>query len=131
MEGCTQNIQELINNQGGVEGFSLMYFLLIFKEEGKITWVKTLCSKHQINFLTIKETKMRCMDVHVVRSVWGNLQFDYAYSSSKDLSGGILYIWDKNLFHKSKMYLDDYLVTMEGSRLPFKTSMLFVSIYAP
>lgn len=36
-------------------------------KEGKIAWVKTFCSKHQISFLTLLEFKMRRIYIDVVR----------------------------------------------------------------
>ncbi|GKA92856.1 RNA-directed DNA polymerase, eukaryota [Tanacetum coccineum] len=50
--------------------------------KAKKDWVKELCCKNKISFLSLQETKMEEMDDMVVRSVWGNMDFDYRYSSS-------------------------------------------------
>ena len=57
--------------------------------------VQGLCNRNRISFLGIQETKMTDMDLVTVRSLWGNVSFDYAVSNARGLSGSILAIWDQ------------------------------------
>lgn len=80
------------------------------RKEGKYTWVKNLCENHQVSFLALQETKMRRLDIQVVKLVWGNFHFDYAYFLLRGLSGRILCVCDKKVFSKTNIFSDDPLV---------------------
>nr|GEV07650.1 probable 1-deoxy-D-xylulose-5-phosphate synthase 2, chloroplastic [Tanacetum cinerariifolium] len=84
----------------------------------KKQWVKKLCHLNQVNFLSIQETKMVSLDVFVVKNVWGNMLFDFATSSTRGRSGGILCVWDKLLFHKKRTYDIEHCLCIEGNGLP-------------
>nr|GEV78254.1 RNA-directed DNA polymerase, eukaryota [Tanacetum cinerariifolium] len=60
------------------------------------------------------ETKMVSLDVFVVKNLWGNMLFDFATSSARGRSGGILCVWDKLLFHKKKTYATEHCLCVEG-----------------
>ncbi|GJU40054.1 RNA-directed DNA polymerase, eukaryota [Tanacetum coccineum] len=71
----------------------------------KKDWVKLLCHTNGVNFLSIQETKMVSFDIFVVKSIWGNMLFDFATCSTRGRSGGT---W-----------------------MATNTNMLFMSIYVP
>nr|GEZ26618.1 RNA-directed DNA polymerase, eukaryota [Tanacetum cinerariifolium] len=80
----------------------------------KKQWVNTLCHSHQVNFLSLQETKMVSFDVFVVRAFWGNMLFDFATSLAHGRPGGILCVWDNSLFHKKRTYSTDHCLCVEG-----------------
>nr|GEV65731.1 hypothetical protein [Tanacetum cinerariifolium] len=82
--------------------------------EKKKQWVKKLCHSNQVNFLSIQETKLVSLDVFVVKILWGNMLFDFATSSARGRSGGILCVWDKLLFHKKRTYATEHCLCVEG-----------------
>nr|GEW59182.1 RNA-directed DNA polymerase, eukaryota [Tanacetum cinerariifolium] len=59
------------------------------------------------------ETKMELVDEGVIRSLWGNLLFDYAFSPAVGNSGGVLCVWDVLVFVKSHVTIFDYFVMIE------------------
>ncbi|GJU03534.1 RNA-directed DNA polymerase, eukaryota, partial [Tanacetum coccineum] len=61
----------------------------------------------------------------------GNSFFDFSFSSSVGLSGGILCVWDPNSFVKDNATISDYFVAVRGTWLSTATKVMFVSIYAP
>nr|GFA07567.1 RNA-directed DNA polymerase, eukaryota [Tanacetum cinerariifolium] len=65
-----------------------------YKMEGckkaKKEWVKELCNKHKVNFLSLQETKMEYMDTLCVKRCWGNMAFEFVHSDAVGNSGGIL-----------------------------------------
>ncbi|GJV48360.1 RNA-directed DNA polymerase, eukaryota [Tanacetum coccineum] len=62
-----------------------------------------------------KETKMEQIDIFDIRSCWGNLTFDFVVGPSFGNSGGILCVWDTNMFHKENSTVSDYFIAiMEG-----------------
>ncbi|GJU53587.1 RNA-directed DNA polymerase, eukaryota, reverse transcriptase zinc-binding domain protein [Tanacetum coccineum] len=61
----------------------------------------------------MEETKMVSFDVFVVKAFWGNMLFDFATSSARGRSGGILCVWDKSLFHKKRTYATEHCIFVE------------------
>ncbi|GKC09431.1 RNA-directed DNA polymerase, eukaryota [Tanacetum coccineum] len=97
----------------------------------KKQWVKTLCHSNQVNFLSLQETKMVSFDIFVVKAFWGNMFFDFATSSARGRSGGILCVWDKMMFHKKRTYSFDHCLCIEGTWLANNSDLLFISVYSP
>ena len=64
----------------------------------KKKWVKDLCLKCAIQFLSLHETKISSFSCLAVRSLWGNAFFDYTMAPDLGASGGILCIWISFLF---------------------------------
>nr|GEY09826.1 hydroxycinnamoyl-CoA quinate/shikimate transferase [Tanacetum cinerariifolium] len=63
-------------------------------QKAKKDWVKELCVKNKVNFMTLKETKMETIELFNIKKCWGNFIFDYVYSPFMGNSGGILCVWD-------------------------------------
>ncbi|GJZ21484.1 RNA-directed DNA polymerase, eukaryota [Tanacetum coccineum] len=80
----------------------------------KIKWVKELCSSRKVNFLTLHETKVEQVDEVLVKSLWGNSSFDYAFSLSVGYLGGMVCVWDKSTFIKENVSVADYFLLVEG-----------------
>ncbi|GJZ37561.1 RNA-directed DNA polymerase, eukaryota [Tanacetum coccineum] len=59
-------------------------------QQAKKDWVRELCVKHKVNFMTIQETKMENMELLSVRNCWGNYAFNYLHSNSVEIWEGIL-----------------------------------------
>ncbi|GJS71535.1 putative heat shock protein 70 family protein [Tanacetum coccineum] len=74
---------------------------------------------------------MVSFDVFVVRAFWGNMLFDFATSSARGRSGGILCVWDKTLFQKKRTYATDHCLCVEGTWLASNSDLLFLSVYSP
>nr|GEW51118.1 RNA-directed DNA polymerase, eukaryota [Tanacetum cinerariifolium] len=93
--------------------------------------IKELCFKNKVNFLSLQETKMEKVDLIDIKSCWGNLTFDYVVGPSVGNSGGILCVWDYNMFHKENHTISDYFIAIMGKWLPSDKNLLIISVYAP
>lgn len=93
--------------------------------------MKKLCNSHFINFLTIQETKTTHVDLWMLRQIWGNTFFDFVSSSARGKSGGILCMWNKLLFQKTKAVCFRNYVVVEGVWLASNVPVMFISVYAP
>nr|GFC85078.1 RNA-directed DNA polymerase, eukaryota [Tanacetum cinerariifolium] len=71
------------------------------------------------------------VDPWVLRQVWGNMHFDFASSSARGMSGGILCIWNDLVFKKTKISCNEYYVAIEGLWIPSKVRIKCVAVYAP
>ena len=84
-----------------------------------------------MNFLAIQEIKVVQLDLWVVRQVWGNSNFDFATSSARGFSGGLLRVWNNSFFIKSMVVSFDNYIIVEGVWQPTKSPLMFISVYAP
>ncbi|GKE43791.1 RNA-directed DNA polymerase, eukaryota, partial [Tanacetum coccineum] len=99
-------------------------------QKAKKDWVKELCVRHKLNFLSLQETKMESLEIFN-RRCWGNFNFDYVYSPSVGYSGGILSVWEPRVFRKDNATVSDYFVMVRGEWIPNGKMILIISIYAP
>nr|GEW05519.1 RNA-directed DNA polymerase, eukaryota [Tanacetum cinerariifolium] len=56
--------------------------------KAKQRWIKELCQKHRINFVSIQETKSESISLHTIKDFWKNQIFDHLVGSSVGSSGG-------------------------------------------
>ncbi|GJT08236.1 RNA-directed DNA polymerase, eukaryota [Tanacetum coccineum] len=93
MEGCMKNIEAIIGSQRDYQ---------------------ELNTKHRFSLVALQETKLDRMDLFSNKALWGNLSFDYVFSLSVGFSGGILCVWDLNLFIKDSSTISDYSVAIRA-----------------
>nr|GEW76884.1 RNA-directed DNA polymerase, eukaryota [Tanacetum cinerariifolium] len=98
--------------------------------KAKWRWIKELCQKHRINFAFIQETKAESISLHTIKDLWGNQMFDHAVGSSVGCSGGILCMWNPNMFVKEQVSTCDYFVALMGTWAPTSSKLLIISVYA-
>ncbi|GJY48562.1 RNA-directed DNA polymerase, eukaryota [Tanacetum coccineum] len=63
--------------------------------------------------------------------LWGNSIFDHLSNEAIGNSGGILCMWDPNVFLKEQHILSDNFVALFGTWIPTNTKLLMISVYAP
>ena len=61
----------------------------------------------------------------------GNSLFEYSVSEAVGNSGGILCVWDPNVFSKSNHVISDNFVAVYGNWIPNNMDLLMISVYAP
>nr|GEV73961.1 RNA-directed DNA polymerase, eukaryota [Tanacetum cinerariifolium] len=83
-------------------------------QKAKKGWIQELNTMHHVSFVALQETKMDRMDIFSVKAIWGNFSFDYVFGPSVGSSGGILCVWDPNLFIKDSSTNSDYFVAVRG-----------------
>nr|GFC44835.1 RNA-directed DNA polymerase, eukaryota, reverse transcriptase zinc-binding domain protein [Tanacetum cinerariifolium] len=57
---------------------------------------------------------MTRLELFRLKSLWGNINFDYAYSMARGRSGGLIFIWDPNFFSKEAIWCDDNFIIVKG-----------------
>ncbi|KAL8456888.1 hypothetical protein ACS0TY_034933 [Phlomoides rotata] len=82
----------------------LSYNIRVLGSGAKITKVKELIQGQQIEFCCVHETKKEIVDELLCISLWGNVNFGWAFIESEGRAGGILSIWNSNLFSVSNCY---------------------------
>nr|GEV19963.1 hypothetical protein [Tanacetum cinerariifolium] len=56
-------------------------------EDHKRSWVKRLCNENKVNFLALQETMTGEVDRFIIRSLWSNSLFDFAFNKAMGKSG--------------------------------------------
>ncbi|GJR32202.1 RNA-directed DNA polymerase, eukaryota [Tanacetum coccineum] len=74
---------------------------------------------------------MESIDLFSIKALWGNVNFDHHVSSAIGNSGGILCVWDPNMFIREHVSPSDYFLAVMGTWSPTSTKLLVISIYAP
>nr|GEV70978.1 hypothetical protein [Tanacetum cinerariifolium] len=54
------------------------------------------------------------IDLFSIKALWGNFSYDFAYSHSLRFSGGILCVWDLNMFSKDNVTISDSFLAVRG-----------------
>nr|GEW28086.1 RNA-directed DNA polymerase, eukaryota [Tanacetum cinerariifolium] len=100
-------------------------------QKAKKDWVKELCNKNKVNFLSLQETKMESINTFCVKKCWGNYSFEFVYGPSVGNSCAILCTWDPRMFHKHNATILDYFVAIQGEWIANAKKYLVISVYAP
>ncbi|PWA72054.1 RNA-directed DNA polymerase, eukaryota, Reverse transcriptase zinc-binding domain protein [Artemisia annua] len=90
------------------------------KKRHKRVWIKDLCFKHNVHFIGAQETKMTRLELFRLKSMWGNFNFNYACSMARGRSGGLISVWDPNVFVKDNIWCDESFIIVKGLYI-FKT----------
>nr|GEV11267.1 RNA-directed DNA polymerase, eukaryota [Tanacetum cinerariifolium] len=131
IKDTTQLVQSLsnkLNDRCLNRGFSSQRSL---ENKAKLRWIKELCQKQRINFAYIQETKVKSISLHTIKDLWGNQMFDHVVGSSVGCSGGILCMWNPNMFVKEQVSTCDSFVSLMGTWAPISSKLLIISVYAP
>nr|GFA66733.1 RNA-directed DNA polymerase, eukaryota [Tanacetum cinerariifolium] len=99
--------------------------------KAKKDWIRELNIKNKVAFCTIQETKMDTITDMEVKYLWGNSNFDFIFSEALGFSGGILCVWDNNMFRKEHHIISDNFVALYGTWSSNKMKILRKSVYAP
>ncbi|PWA66146.1 RNA-directed DNA polymerase, eukaryota [Artemisia annua] len=73
----------------------------------------------------------RQVNMFKLKSMWGNFQFDFACSSARGHSGGIVSMWDTGIFVKSSIQCGEHYVVVDGKLLGVNQRCVVINIYAP
>ncbi|GJT69110.1 RNA-directed DNA polymerase, eukaryota [Tanacetum coccineum] len=126
--GLILDVMEDLIEIGHVMGYNMEGCL---GHTSKKDWIQELNLKYKVNFATIQETKSEKIDLFAIKSLWGNFNFDFVYSPSVGLSGGILCVWNPNVFAKESVTVSDSFVAVRGTWISSSLKLMFVSVYAP
>ncbi|GKE07425.1 RNA-directed DNA polymerase, eukaryota, partial [Tanacetum coccineum] len=75
--------------------------------KAKKLWIRELNIKHKVRFLSIQETKTDSITAMEAKVLWGNSNFEHIFSEAIGNSGGILCMWDPNVFLKDQHIISD------------------------
>ncbi|XP_076905744.1 uncharacterized protein LOC143561587 [Bidens hawaiensis] len=74
---------------------------------------------------------MTKLELYKVKIMWGNVNFDYAFSSARGRSGGMLSVWDNSVCVKRHISGLNNFVVVEGEWVILGLNCFMVNVYAP
>ncbi|GKV45597.1 hypothetical protein SLEP1_g52662 [Rubroshorea leprosula] len=92
--------------------------------------VRNMVRKEEINFACFQETKIETIDKDFCVSIWGHENFDWAYKASVGRSGGVLCVWDNDIFVKEAVVEIPGAVAIYGLWGLKKQKCCIVNVYA-
>lgn len=96
----------------------------------KVRWFRSLITKHRIDFMGIQETKRKNLSDIVIKRIWGSMYFDFVSKGSNGRIGGLVSIWNKNLFKKEQSVLRDDCIIFLGRWTEKSVPISFINIFA-
>ncbi|GJZ58116.1 RNA-directed DNA polymerase, eukaryota, reverse transcriptase zinc-binding domain protein [Tanacetum coccineum] len=61
----------------------------------------------------VQETKMTHLELFHLKSMWGNFKFDYACIMALGRSGGLVSVWEPNMFVKEAIWCDEAFIIVK------------------
>lgn len=98
---------------------------------GKKGWVKDICKSEKPDILGLQETKCEEIDEEWLEDVWGSRSFGFAQKGADVASGGIIIVWDINIFSAIQSTCVDGFVVVSGNRKGIDKEVTFYNVYAP
>lgn len=95
----------------------------------KKRFLAKLIKERRPDMCMIQETKLERVDKGMVQRVWGDFDVDFADSGAVGASGGILIMWNKDVFKPQSVTSQRNLILITGMFLGFECALM--SIYAP
>nr|GEY26311.1 RNA-directed DNA polymerase, eukaryota [Tanacetum cinerariifolium] len=97
-----------------LKGFSFIDEMSrMIKVGGTLGYEVKGCKKSLRKMINGIETKMTKLELFQLRSMWGNFNFDYGCSMARGRSGGLVTMWDPNVFIKKRMWCADNYIIIE------------------
>ncbi|GJT38939.1 reverse transcriptase domain, reverse transcriptase zinc-binding domain protein [Tanacetum coccineum] len=107
----SDDVQEVTNGAKENEGRDKIITLNVrgIRVEGKLRWIKSIIRDECPDVIGLQETKSGSIEESWMEEGWGNRNFRYCKLDSNDTSGGIILIWDVNIFVCKEAIRDERL----------------------
>ncbi|XP_071686888.1 uncharacterized protein [Rutidosis leptorrhynchoides] len=100
-------------------------------KDSKVGDFKKLVSRKQPDVILLQETKCNCVDRNWVSIIWGSDEFDFIQKEKVGKSGGLLLIWDTNVFVAVESIISDFYVAIKERWKGWDVESIIVNVYGP
>ncbi|XP_022023673.1 uncharacterized protein LOC110923927 [Helianthus annuus] len=97
----------------------------------KPKWIKDIKRNHRIGFMGLHETPFANVSGINIPAFWGLAPFDFDFVDAQGRSGGIISIWDPDLFIKSGAEKSRHWLLTSGFIKGINLEVHILNIYAP
>ena len=77
--------------------------------------VQSMVFSQKVDFILIQETKWKQVHERLIRQIWGSDNFNWAAVESEGCSGGLLCIWNPDIFSTSQIIKYRNFMCIKGS----------------
>ena len=100
-------------------------------EDHKVAWIGRLKIRHKCSFIGIQETQMANIDAINVEGCWDLSELGHTAMGSSGRSGGLLSLWDANLYEVEEVIKDKHYLITSGKWDGIQGKTIFANIYGP
>ncbi|XP_022041223.1 uncharacterized protein LOC110943799 [Helianthus annuus] len=97
---------------------------------GKATAVRGMLSQFGISFIAIQETQFVELSERIIRSFWDKSSFEFSKVNSESRSGGLLSMWNPNVFNKEQEVKSQNFILVKGKIKGEQEDLIIVNVYA-
>ncbi|XP_021971621.1 uncharacterized protein LOC110866782 [Helianthus annuus] len=97
----------------------------------KSAWIKGLKLENKISFLAIQEIQIGDFSFDAASKLWGNNYLEMDFMGVTGRSGGLVSIWDPNLFRAQGVSKDRYFLHIWGHLVGSNQFINIINVYAP
>ncbi|XP_071714093.1 uncharacterized protein [Rutidosis leptorrhynchoides] len=101
-----------------------------YEDKNKFNWFKKVCFQNKPNIIALQETKAEKISEQWIERIWGNCDYRYAFKKSNGNSGGILTIWDPNIFIANRVVERESYIAIKGHWQDLGTELILINVYA-
>ena len=97
----------------------------------KRAMLKNVLREWHCDLICLQETKLEDVNFNVVRSIWGNHHVGFSVLKARGAAGGVLVLWNANMFHLFDSLIGDFSITCFLHMRDGSVSWAFTGIYGP
>ncbi|XP_022042364.1 uncharacterized protein LOC110945032 [Helianthus annuus] len=97
----------------------------------KANWVKEIRLSNKIGAVALQESKLESVSRSGLVGFWGNNTFEFSYAAFVGLSGGLIWIWDPNIFKADVIIQNRCYLLVRGSMVGSGILLNLINVYAP
>ena len=99
------------------------------KGEFKSKWVRNIILSNRIDFVGLQETKRKKWNDKMLKDIWGSHDFEAVFKEAAGQGGGMLCMWNKNLFTKTQTILRNDCILIKGRWTESNEEICIINIY--
>lgn len=100
-------------------------------ETHKVNWVRRLKERYNTPFVGLQETQLIDPECINVKGCWGPGSFEHAATPATGRSGGMLCIWDPNVYKVSKVIKSRHFLITIGCWVGIPGDVILANVYGP
>lgn len=93
--------------------------------------LRKLITSHDPCFAFVQETKMEEINTKTIRTFWKSNDIDWIFSPSRGNSGGILAVWNSNIFNMKSTVVMQSWIAINGVFLNSNFEFSLITVYNP
>ncbi|KAL4303454.1 hypothetical protein GQ457_10G003450 [Hibiscus cannabinus] len=99
--------------------------------EVKWSVVRRMLRSHEVEMAFLQETKLDSFNLRDARKLWGEDEVEFVFSPARGRSGGLISLWNKNLFTLGSFAIHQRYISLIGKWQTIDIEAEMINVYAP